>query len=252
MALRLLVTRPWPQADAWVEDLRAAGFDAVALPLLDIAGPADAPAVRDAAARLGTFAAVVFVSPNAAQRFWETAGLAQWPAQVLAAGPGPGTAAALRALGVPAACVVEPAAGSAQFDSEALWSALQPLRDWTGAPVLIVRGDGGREFLAQAFGAHGARVETLQAYRRQPPAWGPVERALLGAALAAPAAHLWLLSSSEAIEHLPGLAPGVSWAASRAVCTHARIAARARALGFGQVDSIAPGLGPLLRHLRPG
>lgn len=250
MADRLLVTRPRPQADAWVADLRAAGFDAAALPLLDIAGPADAAAVRDAAARLSTFAAVVFVSPNAVQRFFEAAGLARWPAQVLAAGPGPGTAAALRARGVPAACVVEPAAGSAQFDSETLWAVLQPLRAWAGAPVLLVRGDGGREFLAQAFAAQGARVETLQAYRRQAPTWSATERALLDAALAEPARHLWLLSSSEAIEHLAGLAPGVGWAASRAVCTHARIATRARAIGFGQVDCIAPGLDPLVQHLR--
>jgi uroporphyrinogen-III synthase len=113
-----------------------------------------------------------------------------------------------------------------------------------------VRGDGGREFLADALRAQGAQVQALQAYRRQAPAWSSAQRALLDAALAAPAEHLWLLSSSEALEHLDGLLPEASWAASQAVCTHERIAARARSLGFGRVDCIAPGLDTLERHLR--
>jgi uroporphyrinogen-III synthase len=248
--MRLLVTRPQPQADEWVAALHAAGFDAAALPLLAIAAPEDAAAVQAAAARLPALALVVFVSPNAAQRFFDTAAPVHWPPGPLAAAPGPGTAQMLRALGVPAEAIVEPPAGAAQFDSEALWQVLQPRRDWAGAEVLLVRGDGGREFLADALRAQGAQVQALQAYRREAPAWSSAQRALLDAALAAPAEHLWLLSSSEALEHLDGLLPEASWAASQAVCTHERIAARARSLGFGRVDCIAPGLDTLERHLR--
>jgi uroporphyrinogen-III synthase len=151
---------------------------------------------------------------------------------------------------VPAAAVVEPAADAAQFDSESLWQVLQPLRHWAGARVLLVRGDGGREFLAEALQQQGATVSAVQAYRRLAPAWSPAQRALLDAALAEPKAHLWLLSSSQALQHLDALVPEASWQASQAVCTHERIAARATGLGFGRVDCIAPGLDTLLVHLR--
>jgi uroporphyrinogen-III synthase len=248
--MRLLVTRPQPQADEWVAALHDAGFDAVALPLLAIGPAEDRAALRAAASSLAEMALVVFVSPNAVQRFFEDAGPLPWPPQLLAAAPGPGTAAALRALGVPGPAIVEPPVEAAQFDSESLWAVLQPRRFWAGARVLLVRGEGGREFLADALRAQGAQVQALQAYRRQAPAWSSAQRALLDAALAAPAEHLWLLSSSEALEHLDRLLPEASWAASQAVCTHERIATRARSLGFGRVDCIAPGLDALVRHLR--
>lgn len=48
MPLRLIVTRPREQALPWVQALRAAGIDAQALPLIDIAPPADAAPVRAA------------------------------------------------------------------------------------------------------------------------------------------------------------------------------------------------------------
>jgi uroporphyrinogen-III synthase len=71
--MRLLVTRPQPLADEWVGSLRAAGFDAAALPLRAIAAPQDPAAVHAAAARLPSMALVVFVSPIAAQRFFAEA-----------------------------------------------------------------------------------------------------------------------------------------------------------------------------------
>jgi hypothetical protein len=46
------------------------------------------------------------------------------------------------------------------------------------------------------------------------------------------------------------LAAQARWTASHAVCTHERIAARARAAGFGHVECIAPGLDVLVKHLR--
>ena len=68
--MRLLVTRPQPQADEWVAALRGAGFDAAALPLLDIVPAENPAALRAAAAQLPALTLVVFVSPNAAQRFF--------------------------------------------------------------------------------------------------------------------------------------------------------------------------------------
>ena len=62
----------------------------------------------------------------------------------------------------------------------------------------------------------------------------------LAQALQQPARHVWLFSSSEAVARLQQIAPAADWAAARALASHPRIAASARALGFGRVDAVAP------------
>ncbi|MCU0773361.1 MAG: uroporphyrinogen-III synthase, partial [Ideonella sp.] len=184
-AVRVIVTRPREQAQAWVESLRVRGVDAVALPLIDIAESPDRAAVGAAwAGLLGKQgpAAVMFVSANAVRAFWAGAPAgASWPAGVLAAAPGPGTAAALRAAGVPPACLVQPRADAPQFDSEHLWPELAQ-HDWAGRQVLVVRGEAGRDWLAERWRAAGARVEHVEAYRRRSPSWGHDEWERLDAA----------------------------------------------------------------------
>jgi uroporphyrinogen-III synthase len=241
--VRVLVTRPQPQADQWVERLRAAGFDAHALPLIAIEALSDAQPLREAWDALARDALAVFVSPNAVARFF-AARLANegWPAGVLAAGTGPGTAAALHAHGVPDALIVQPAASAAQFDSEALWNAGLASREWAGRSVLIVRGDGGRDWLADTLAARGANVRFVRSYARALPRLDAAGRRLLADALARPREHLWLFSSSQAIAHLAQLAPPHGdWRAARALATHPRIAASARALGIADVHDAPPG-----------
>ena len=243
--MRVIVTRPAAQAADWVLRLRAEQIDAVALPLIGVAPAANAAAVEDAWATLATQRLVVFVSPNAAEHFFahRPAG-AHWPAGVLAGSPGPGTTRSLLGLGVPAAQTVAPAADSAQFDSEALWQQLTA-QDWQAAAVLIVRGDAGRDWLAETLRSRGANVDHVAAYRREAPVFDAAQQALLAAALHAPAAHLWYFSSSEAIDHLErasvAFAP-LRWAEARALATHPRIAERARQLGIARVAECRPPL----------
>lgn len=228
---RLIVTRPQPQAAAWVAQLEAAGLSAAALPLLRIEPAADAAAVDHAWRSLPGLAAVVFVSPNAVTRFFAArpAGLV-WPDGLLAASPGPGSDDALAAAGIAAAQRVRPRDGAAQFDSEALWAELSD-RDWTGRQVLIVRGNGGRDWLARTLARAGAQVQLLQAYRRCPPIWDPAQELVLAQAKERPEQHLWLLSSGEGLDHLPPADRSRWWA----LASHPRIAERARSLGWGQV-----------------
>jgi uroporphyrinogen-III synthase len=235
---RLLVTRPQPQADQWAGMLRSRGVDAEALPLIDIVAPPDAAAVQAAWRALPGDALVFFVSPNAVERFFaqRPAGAA-WPEALPAAAPGPGSAALLRAAGV--LRVVEPAGDAAQFDSEALWRELDAW-SWQGARVQVVRGDGGREWLAEQLRARGADVRFVQAYARALPVPGAHERQLLEAALAQPGRHVWHFSSSQALDHLRQLAPGAGFGGARAIASHPRIAARARAMGFRDVSEAAP------------
>lgn len=240
--MRVLVTRPAAQAAAWVRSLEAHRIAAVALPLIDIVPPADPDAVNAAWRSLGQHRLVVFVSPNAAEAFFRHRPEgAAWPAATLAGSIGPGTTQGLKRLQVPAAAIVEPVPDAAQFDSEALWRRLQE-QAWGGASVLIVRGDGGRDWLAETLRAHGARVSFVSAYRRSAPALEGEARVWLEAALAQPAEHLWFFSSSEAIDHLLQACPGRDWTAARAIATHPRIARRARDRGFGRVDETRPTL----------
>ncbi len=240
--MKVLVTRPAAQAAEWVAQLAAHGIDAAALPLIGIAAPADRAAVEAAWNTLAGQALVVFVSPNAAEQFFalRPEGMS-WPADAIAGSPGPGTTSALRARGVPPGQVVAPAVDAPQFDSEALWAQLAG-RDWQHARVTIVRGDGGREWLAETLRAHGAEVGFVTAYRRTPPDPDARERALLQQAIRQPGRHLWFFSSSEAIDHLAALAPDAAWGAARALATHPRIAERARGAGFGAVNECRPTL----------
>ena len=237
---RILVTRPAAQAKTLAEKIAGAGGEPVLFPLLEI-GPADDPAPLDAAiAHLDDYAIVVFVSPNAAECFFGARPpAAQWPADTRAAAVGPGTSRVLRELGVDAGQIVEPAVDAAQFDSEALWEQLRAI-DWNAQQVLIVRGDGGREWLAETLRAHGAQVSAVCAYRRCVPRLDEAQRAIVAAALREPRRHLWFFSSSEAIANLESIAAEADWSRARALATHPRIAESAQRLGFDEVARARP------------
>ena len=240
--LRVIVTRPAVQAAHWVERLGERRVAAVALPLIDIVAAVDPDGVAEAWSELATKRLVVFVSPNAAERFFAArpAG-ATWPDGVFAATPGPGTAQALRELGIAVDAVVEPVADADEFDSGSLWDRLRSMA-WRDADVMIVRGDGGRPWLGERLADAGARVAYLSAYRRRAPTLAPADRSLIAAEQAQPASHAWLFSSSQAIDHLEQVAGIGRWSASRAIATHERIASRAHDAGFGTVARARPTL----------
>ena len=238
--MHVIVTRPRAQAAAWVQALQGLGQSASALPLIDIAALNDPAPVRQAWRGLQGQALVMFVSANAVLHFFAAAPAgARWPATVLAGSTGPGTSKALCAAGVPEGLLVEPAADAPAFDSEALWARLSG-HDWSGRHVLVVRGEEGRDWLAEALRARGAQVDFVAAYRRLPPALTAEEQALLQQSLTDPAGHLWLFSSSEAVGHLRSLAPAADWSRSAALASHPRIVQAARATGFGRVDLAVP------------
>ncbi|MEO3712789.1 uroporphyrinogen-III synthase [Roseateles flavus] len=237
---RLILTRPRAQAQDWVQRMARLGVACDCVPLLDIA-PLDPTPARQAWERLASQALLMFVSPNAVEHFFAArpAGM-RWPAHTLAATVGPGSAQALVSQGVPPALLRQPPPDAPSLDSEHLWPVLSGL-DWRGREVLMVRGDGGREWLADRLREAGARVGAVSVYRRQAPRLEPAEQAVLDRALAQPQAHVWLFSSAEAIDHLPALAGTTAdWSRSRAIATHERIAQRARRLGLGHVVLTRP------------
>jgi uroporphyrinogen-III synthase len=275
-ATSVIVTRPACDAQRWVQQLQQSGIDAEALPLIEIAaadGPADVQALAHAWQRLGDYAACMFVSGNAvthffqgkealAQQLWAQAAInsiAEQNPGLRCMAPGPGTVAALRAVGVPASQIDAPAADAEQFDSEALWASVGQ-RDWQGSRVLIVRGASaassassasvGRDWIAQQWQAAGAQVDFVGVYQRRAPTLtqAQAERART----ASVDGSVWLFSSSEAVANLarmPDLA-GTDWSRARAIATHPRIVDAARAAGWGVVVASRPALHDISATLR--
>jgi uroporphyrinogen-III synthase len=163
--------------------------------------------------------------------------------------PGPGTVAALRAAGIPAAQIDAPAADASQFDSEALWRVVGA-RDWQGRKVLIVRGQSaggqgatsGRDWIVRQWQGAGASVDFVGVYQRRAPILTDVQ--LTRARQASADGSVWLFSSSEAVANLAGQAglQGVDWGRARAVATHPRIAQAVRTAGWGVVVESRPAL----------
>lgn len=278
MPLHVLVTRPEPQASQWAHDLahdlandRMRGphgrpIRTHALPLIAISAPADASPVEQLWQGMADQALLMFVSPAAVAWFFrlKPAG-ARWPAHTLCAAPGPGTARAVVAAGaahgLAAEQVISPGADAEQFDSEALWPLLAPL-DWHGRRVAIVSGGDdneakGRTWLAEQWRTRGAQVASVLTYQRGPGQWGADQQALARQALQQPDHHLWLLSSSQAIDflvqhHLPALHLPTTpdWGAMRALVTHPKIAERARSLGIHRLTATRPTLAAVVEALR--
>ncbi|WP_123071030.1 uroporphyrinogen-III synthase [Massilia aurea] len=248
----VVVTRPRAQADGLAEALRAIGRTVEVLPLLQIA-PVDDPApLRAALAAVPDYALAVFVSPNAVDAAF--AHLDAWPAAVPLAVVGEGSRAALARHGVadPGYTIHSPL-DPAHSDSEHLLQNLD-LAALSGRRVLIVRGDGGRELLADALRAAGATVEAVAAYRRSTPVLTPGLAARLRALLAQP--NDWIITSSEALRGLGGLVEalgpqfGAQFRQQRLVVPHARIAETAYALGLRHVTLTGSGDARLLAALQ--
>lgn len=161
----VLVTRPAHQAEPLCELLEARGARPIRFPVLAIAPPADVESARARLARLAEYHRVVFISVNAVEQ--AAALLGGLPENLPAAVVGRASARALREHGV--AAVLQPAAGA---DSEALL-ALPELRAVAGRRILIVRGEGGRELLADTLRGRGATVEYAEVYRRVCPVVDP-------------------------------------------------------------------------------
>lgn len=233
----ILITRPLAQARPLAAAIEAAGGLARVFPLLQIEPIGESVARDEAIGALHEAAFAAFVSPNAvAASVPSILERGPWPAGTQAIAVGAGTAKALAALGVGPVIVPE-----SRFDSEALLElpALAAAQV-DGRRVLIFRGDGGRELLADELRARGARVDCISCYRRLPPA----DFAPLAAWLDAGALDALSVTSSEALRHLEAGLDRSRRARLHALpffTSHARIAANAEAAGFRVIVETAAG-----------
>jgi len=259
---RVIVTRPRQEARKWVDALAGAGYDAVALPLIEVSAAPDAKAVRAQWAQLHTYDAVMFVSGNAVDYFFEqntTAApvfTAQAAIKIRAMVTGPGSFSALLRAYADPAFIDAPKLQAGQYDSEALWAVVQS-QVKPGYRVLIVRGASslamptdeghGRDWFAKQVTAAGGQVEFVVAYQRRGPDMTEHDRALVSQS--AVDGSVWLFSSSEAITNLVAACPDQSWRHARALVTHPRIAQVAREAGFSVVCESRPQLDCLMASI---
>ena len=167
--MQVVVTRPVPQAHGFRQRLAQAGATAIAFPVLSIQAAADLTAAQRAFAQLSSYDIVVFISTNAVDFGLALLDNAQQSIlkQQGVGAIGKKTAQALHNQGVPVRLVPEQG-----YTSEDLL-ALSALQDLTQQRVLIVRGQGGREVLADTLRQRGAVVDYADVYQRICPTVSP-------------------------------------------------------------------------------
>ncbi|MBI6552879.1 uroporphyrinogen-III synthase [Pseudomonas sp. LY-1] len=164
---RVLLTRPAEESALLAASLSDVGIFSRSLPLLEIEALPVTPEQQAVWADLGRYCAVIVVSKPAARLGVQRLDR-HWP-RLPWFSVGAATAQVLADQGLD---VHYPPSGD---DSEALL-ALPALREAvarTDARVLILRGEGGRELLAERLREQGASVDYLELYRRFLPAYDP-------------------------------------------------------------------------------
>ena len=255
----IIVTRPAGQAHQLIEVLthaiEASGVgkrslpEILSLPLLTIVPKADEHLAGHIATALGAADLAIFVSPNAIEsvmrlleRDWQDFSKKIIPIGVM----GGSSHLALKNHGIgleehPTPIIIPK--NNENWDSEGLWRELQSLQwSWQGKKVVIFKGEGGRDWLADTLKKAGATVEAISTYARMPldidnPSWQLVREMDLSKSL-------WLLTSSEAVRYLGEVMKEQftqNLNVASALCPHHNIADAAEMIGFGEVFTSEPG-----------
>jgi uroporphyrinogen-III synthase len=264
-AKTIVITRPSGQARQLIELLTKAieqsGVtkqtfpEILSLPLLTIVPKNEEQLADHIATSLKDADLAIFVSPNAIEsvmrlleRGWQDFSKKVIPIGVM----GGSSRLALQNHGIGAEENPTPIflpQNNQHWDSEGLWDELQKLKwDWSNKRVIIFKGDGGREWLADTLKKAGASVQTISTYTRVPldidsPAWDAIHEMDF-------AKSLWLLTSSEAVRYLGEVVKDQftqTLQTANALCAHHNIADVAEAIGFGEVFTTQPGDDALIK-----
>ena len=229
--LAILVTRPERQAENLCALIERDGGKAVRFPTLEIRGLTSAESLFSDPGKLGRFDWLVFISANAVYFALKACNNALFIARhTKVAAIGEATSAALTRRGIPVDLVPHN-----RFDSEAILASPE-MQTVAGLSILIVRGRGGREMLADTLRSRGAQVRYAEVYERFRPASVEIDRHLRD----------WLsigidavtISSGESLLNLVALLGdnGMAWARQvPLVVPGARVAVQAEQHGFMHV-----------------
>jgi uroporphyrinogen-III synthase len=255
----IIVTRPSGQARQLIELLTRAIEasevgkrslpEILSLPLLTIVPKSAEQLAKQIESALSHADLAIFVSPNAIESVmrllecdWQAVTKKVIPIGVM----GGSSRLALKNHGIgeekEATPIIIPK-NNEQWDSEGLWQELQALNsDWHNKKVIIFKGEGGRDWLADTLKKAGATVEAISTYARVPldidnPAWNAIREIDFSKSM-------WLLTSSEAVRYLGEVIQDQftqNLNTASALCPHHNIADAAELIGFGEVFTSEPG-----------
>ena len=256
----IAITRPVDQAKKLSALISEVGGTPILFPLIEIMPLNDYSQFEAVISDIKDYDWAIFISSNAVQngmpRLIE-AGMAKEDifGSLKFATIGPITAIELQSFGIedvltPLSHVQAGDESKVRFDSESLL-ALPEMTYVAGKKILIVRGVGGRDVLAETLKARGAQVTFGECYQRINP---QTNCNLLAQLWAEKKLHGIVVTSSEAMHHLLDLAGDAEWLRNITLfVNHARIADLPLQTGLKALVADALGdeamLKKLLNHL---
>jgi len=228
--LKILVTRPQHQAENLCDKIIAQGGQPIRLPTIEIVDIEDQTELQRWANRLEELNSAIFISANAVEKSLPVL-LAQrnnsFPTQLPLIAVGKKTAATLARWNLTSISAPPP------YNSEAVLNMpeLQPDKIHQ-QNILIFRGEGGRELLADALRQRGAIVNYVHVYQRiqPPPPKIPLEPV-----------DIITITSQEAIQNLFHMLGEPAWLRQTPyVVISDRVMAEARKLGVQAPIIVAP------------
>ncbi len=228
----IVVTRPAKQAEGLCQLIEKQGGTAIRFPSLEITAPNHPKRAATQLQQLSRFDIAIFVSSNAVE--WGARHIGeQLPQHLILVAVGKRTGRALEEQWHRP--VLSPVSGN---NSEAIL-ALPEMQKVTGRRILIIRGQGGRELLAEQLKQRGAEVCYAEVYQRTRP------KRSLQPLQTATSARLISATSNESLQNLYDMAledgPETrDWLlAQPLVVISPRTAALAKALGFRHPATVA-------------
>lgn len=235
------ITRPSDQAKKLTHLIETAGGHVILFPLIEIVALDDYSQFEQVITKIEDYDWVIFISSNAVQHGMPRLLKRPIPNHLRFAAIGPVTAKELHDFGFQKVLIP-----GDRFDSESLLSSPE-LTDMQGKKVMIVRGVGGRDVLAETLKSRGAAITFAECYQRVNP-----QRSIeiLTKAWSNQQLQAIVVTSSEAMRHLLDLAKDEAWLTQVTLCVnHARIAEQPQAMGLKIKIAEAPGDEAMLKQI---
>jgi len=235
------ITRPTGQATKLSQQIQQAGGTVILFPLIEIAALNDYTQFENVIANITDYDWILFISSNAVQNSMPRLLKHTIPTNLKFAAIGPTTAKSLNAFGINDILIPE-----GRFDSESLLS-MPELQNIKGQKVMIVRGIGGRDVLANTLQSRGATITFAECYQRVNPQshCDGLAQAYQNGQL-----HAIVVTSSEAMRHLIKMAGESDWLNKITICVnHARVAEQPLKMGLTVKIAEAPGDESMLQNL---
>ena len=240
--LGIAITRPIDQAKKLSALIEQAGGTPILFPLIEITPLNDYSQFEAVINEIATYDWAIFISSNAVQNAMPRLVKASIPKNLNFAAIGPVTASELQSFGVKDVLIPND-----RFDSESLL-VLDEMHAMQDKKVMIFRGVGGRDVLAESLKARGAQVSFAECYQRINP---QTNCDLLAQLYSENKLHGIVVTSSEAMRHLLDLAGDAEWLHNVTLfVNHARIADSPLQIGLKVLVADAPGDEAMLASLQ--